>query len=68
MGYLPTDLLSYAHVSNLSESEVASLRAFKDELAYLVRAKSVEFYPHTEEENGYKEIEIDGRKLLLSIK
>lgn len=68
MGYLPTDLLSYAHVSNLSESEVDSLGVFKDELAYLVRAKSVEFYPHTEEEDTYKEVEIDGRKLLLSIK
>jgi isoleucyl-tRNA synthetase len=68
MGYLPTDLLSYAHVSNLSENEVASLGVFKDELAYLVRAKSVEFYPHTKEEDMYKEVEIDGRKLLLSIK
>jgi isoleucyl-tRNA synthetase len=68
MSYLPTDLLTYAHVSNLSESEVASLGAFKDELAYLVRAKSVEFYPHTEKEDMYKEVEIDGRKLLLSIK
>jgi isoleucyl-tRNA synthetase len=68
MGYLPTDILSYAHVSNLSENEVASLRVFKEELAYLVRAKSVEFYPRLSEKDAYKEIEIDGRKFLLSIK
>jgi isoleucyl-tRNA synthetase len=68
MGYLPTDLLSYAHVSNLSETEVASLGVFKDELAYLVRAKSVEFYLHLSEKVKYKEIEIDGRKFLISIK
>jgi isoleucyl-tRNA synthetase len=68
MGYLPTDLLSYARVSNLSETEVASLGVFKDELAYLVRAKSVEFYLHLLEKDKYKEIEIDGRKFLISIK
>jgi isoleucyl-tRNA synthetase len=67
-GYLPTDLLSYAHISNLSENELSSLGIFRDELAYLVRAKSVEFYLHTIEGDNYKEVEINGRKVLLSIK
>jgi isoleucyl-tRNA synthetase len=67
-GYLPTDLLSFASVSNLNESELAEIIKFKDDLAYLVRAKSVEFCQNKFDHLDYKEVEIDGRKVLISIK
>jgi isoleucyl-tRNA synthetase len=67
-GFLPTDLLSFASVSNLDESELAQITKFKDDLAYLVRAKSVEFCIDKFENQDYKEINIDGRKVLISIK
>ncbi|MDP9197454.1 MAG: isoleucine--tRNA ligase [Thermoproteota archaeon] len=66
-GHLPTEVLSCAHVSNLNEDEVTSLLDFKDDLAYLVRVKSVELSLQASNEDNYKEVEIDGRQLLLSI-
>lgn len=67
-GFLPTDLLSFASVSNLNESELAQITKFKDDLAYLVRAKSVELCIDKFDHQDYKEINIDGRKVLISIK
>jgi len=66
-GYLPTDVLSCAHVSNLNEEELTSLLDFKDNLAYLVRVKSVKLSLQPNGNEKYKEVEIDGRKVFVSI-
>ena len=66
-GYLPTDVLSCAYVSNLNEDELTSLLEFKENLAYLVRVKSVKLSLRPNDDEKYKEVEIDGRKVLVSI-
>ena len=66
-GYLPTDVLSCAYVSNLNEDELTSLLEFKENLAYLVRVKSVKLSLRANDDEKYKEVEIDGRKVLVSI-
>jgi isoleucyl-tRNA synthetase len=67
-GFLPADVLSSAIVSNLNELELNSLEKFKDDLAFLIRAKMVEFCTDKPDGYDFKEIEIDGRKILISIK
>jgi len=66
-GYLPTDVLSCAYVSNLNEEELTSLLDFKENLAYLVRVKSVKLSLQPNDSEKYKEVEIDGRKVFVSI-
>jgi isoleucyl-tRNA synthetase len=66
-GYLPTEVLSCAYVSNLNEDELTSLLDFKENLAYLVRVKSVELSLQPPDKENYKEVEIDGRQVLVSI-
>ncbi|MGA9927825.1 MAG: hypothetical protein WBP96_04410, partial [Nitrososphaeraceae archaeon] len=58
---------SCAYVSNLNEDELTSLLEFKENLAYLVRVKSVKLSLRANDDEKYKEVEIDGRKVLVSI-
>jgi hypothetical protein len=64
---LPTDVLSCAYVSNLNEDELTSLQDFKENLSYLVRVKSVKLSLQPNDDEKYKEVEIDGRKVFVSI-
>ena len=66
-GYLPTDVLSCAYVSNLNEDELTSLQDFKENLSYLVRVKSVKLSLQPNDDEKYKEVEIDGKKVFVSI-
>jgi isoleucyl-tRNA synthetase len=66
-GYIPTAILPYAYVSNLNENELKTLEGLKKELAYLVRVKSVILSKNEVEDAEYKNIEIDGRQILVSI-
>ena len=61
-GFVPTEILSYAHISNLDSDDILSLENYKNELAYYVRVKSVIITPNKLVDIEYKEIEIDGKK------
>jgi isoleucyl-tRNA synthetase len=66
-GFVPTEILSSAHISNLDSDDLLSLENYKNELAYYVRVKQVIITPNKLEDIEYKEIEIDGRKILISV-
>jgi isoleucyl-tRNA synthetase len=67
-GFVPTEILSSAHISNLDSDDLLSLENYKNELAYYVRVKQVIITPNKLVGIEYKEIEIDGRKILISVK
>ncbi|MCS6768611.1 MAG: isoleucine--tRNA ligase [Candidatus Nitrosocaldus sp.] len=67
-GYNPTDVVDVAYISGLDDESMEMVNDFRDELAYLVRAKRVEI---TNEHHGdgieWREMEMDGRVIRLSI-
>jgi isoleucyl-tRNA synthetase len=67
-GYNPTDILSSAYVGNLEENEISILTQLKDELTYLVRVRSVIFSKESIDIPNSKVINLEGRKLIISIK
>jgi isoleucyl-tRNA synthetase len=66
-GFVPTEILSSAYISGLCSDDLLSLENLKSELAYYVRVKQVIMSPNKLEDVDYKEIEIDGRKILISV-
>ncbi|MDQ3869569.1 MAG: isoleucine--tRNA ligase [Thermoproteota archaeon] len=66
-GYNPTDILSTAFVANLDDEEISFLAPLKEELKYLVRVKSVVLTKGLTEKINYKLIDLEGRKLNVSI-
>jgi isoleucyl-tRNA synthetase len=66
-GFVPTEILSSAYISGLGSDDLLSLENLKSELAYYVRVKQVIISPNKLEDVDYKEIEIDGRKILISV-
>jgi isoleucyl-tRNA synthetase len=66
-GFVPTEILSTAYVSGLESDDLSSLENLKSELAYYVRVKQVIMSPNKLDDVVYKEIEIDGRKILISV-
>jgi len=66
-GFVPTEILSYAHVSNLDPDESLSLENYKKELAYYVRVKEIILSHDKLQDIEYKEIDIDGKKILISV-
>jgi isoleucyl-tRNA synthetase len=66
-GRNPTDILPIAYVVNLDESEIVDLEKLKEELKYLVRVNEVIFSKEVLGGVNYKTIELDGRRLLISI-
>jgi isoleucyl-tRNA synthetase len=69
-GYNPTDTLSTAFVADLYDEEISFLSPLKDELKYLVRVKSIVLTKDVieEEKINYKLIDLEGRKLKISIR
>ena len=65
--YNPTEILSTAYITNLEKDEISSLSQHLDDLTYLVRVKSVVLSEEKKEGIEYKNIEIDGRKISISI-
>ncbi len=64
LGYNPTDILNAATILDLDKESQDMLKDKLDELAFLVRVKRVIF----EETDGrYKQAEIDGQKIRISI-
>ena len=70
-GYNPTDTLSTAFVADLYDEEISFLSALNDELKYLVRVKSIvltkDVVQEEEAKIPYKLIDLEGRKLKISI-
>jgi isoleucyl-tRNA synthetase len=66
-GRNPTDILPIAHVGNLEESEIADLSELRDELKYLVRVNEIVFSKNALEGVSYKTIDLEGRRLIISI-
>ena len=65
--YNPTEVLSTAYISNLDDEEISILSSSEDYLTYLVRVKSIKFTSKPVDEINYKEIDIDGKKINISI-
>jgi isoleucyl-tRNA synthetase len=66
-GYNPTDILSTAFIANLDDEEISLLSPLKEELKYLVRVNSVVLTKDPIEKIIYKLIDLEGRKLNVSI-
>ena len=63
-GYNPTDILSTASVLELDQESLDMLKDKTDELAFLVRVKQVNFTNTCKE---YKDDDIDGQKIKISV-
>ena len=63
-GYNPTDILNVASILDLDEESLEMVKEKSQDLAFLVRVKEVSF---TETCQEYKEADIDGQKIRISI-
>jgi isoleucyl-tRNA synthetase len=63
-GYDPTDILNKASILDLDSESVEMIKEKKDELAFLVRVKEVNF---DESCKSYKDDDIDGQKIRISV-
>jgi isoleucyl-tRNA synthetase len=66
-GFVPTEILSTAYVSGLDSDDLLSLESLKSELAYYVRVKQVVMSSNKLDNVVYKDIEIDGKKIIISV-
>jgi len=66
-GYVPTALLAYAKVCGLEDEDLALLQPKKEEIAFLVRVRSVELAGRKETGKGWKEADLDGRPIYLKV-
>ena len=63
-GYNPTDVLGVASILDLDEESFEMIKEKADDLAFLVRVKQVNF---TESCKEYKDDDIDGQKIRISV-
>ncbi|MFB5633209.1 MAG: hypothetical protein ACE5Q9_07790, partial [Nitrosopumilus sp.] len=63
-GYTPTDILNVASILDLDEESIEMVEEKAKDLAFLVRVKQVNF---TESCKEYKEDDIDGQKIRISV-
>ncbi|MEM4635535.1 MAG: isoleucine--tRNA ligase [Candidatus Nitrosocaldus sp.] len=66
-GYNPTDVVEVAFISGLDDESMEMVKDFKDELAYLVRAKRVEVTSKYDNSIDWREMEMDGKVIRLYI-
>ena len=66
-GYNPTEILSSAFIANLEDYEISVLSELREELMYLVRVKSVIFSKESIDKTNSKIIDLEGRKLTISL-
>jgi isoleucyl-tRNA synthetase len=66
-GYNTTDILAKAYIAELEEEEVLRLSSLAEELKYLVRVNDLVISKLRVEGIDYKMIELEGRKLYVSI-
>ncbi|MFB5630223.1 MAG: class I tRNA ligase family protein, partial [Nitrosopumilaceae archaeon] len=63
-GYNPTDILNKASILELDSESIEMIKPKKEELAFLVRVKEVDF---EESCKSYKDDDIDGQKIRISV-
>ncbi|MFQ5475775.1 MAG: isoleucine--tRNA ligase [Nitrosopumilus sp.] len=63
-GYNPTDVLGVASILDLDEESLEMIKEKADDLAFLVRVKQVNFSESCKE---YKDDDIDGQKIRISV-
>ena len=63
-GYNPTDVLEAAYILDLDAESLEMVKQKQDELAFLVRVKRVEF---SDKAKTYKDDDIDGQKIRISV-
>ena len=63
-GFNPTDILSKASILDLDQDSLELIKEKTEEIAFLVRVKSVEFTDSCKE---YKEDDIDGLKIRIGV-
>ncbi len=63
-GYNPTDVLGVASILDLDKESLEMLKEKTEDLAFLVRVKKVNF---TESCKEYKDDDIDGQKIRISV-
>lgn len=66
-GFNPTEILNVARVSGLSAQTLALIDSKKDELAFLVRVKSVVLKPNVDSMDAWSSAEIDGSEIKIDI-
>ena len=66
-GYNTTDIIPIAHIADLSEQEISDLLPLVEELKYLVRVNKITTSKSPIQGVDYKLIELDGRKLYISV-
>jgi isoleucyl-tRNA synthetase len=66
-GCNPTDILSAAYITDLEDEELSILSSFIEDLKYLVRVRSVVLTKQPIDKINYRTIELDGRKLRISV-
>ena len=63
-GYNPTDILNVASVLDLEDEQLQMLKEKEKDLAFLVRVKKIDFTQSCKE---YKDDDIDGQKIRISV-
>jgi len=63
-GYNPTDILETAYVLDLDEESLEMMKGKQQELAFLVRVKRIDF---SDKAHTYKEDDVDGQKIRISV-
>jgi len=63
-GYNPTDILNVASILDLDDDSLNMVKENVKDLAFLVRVKQVDF---TQSCKGYKDDDIDGQKIRISV-
>jgi isoleucyl-tRNA synthetase len=63
-GYNPTDILNVASILDLDDESLEMIKEKSEDLAFLVRVKQVNF---TESCKEYKDDDIDGQKIRISV-
>jgi len=63
-GYNPTDVLEAAYILDLDEESLEMIKEKQNDLAFLVRVKRVDF---SDKARVYKEDDIDGQKIRISV-
>ena len=66
-GYNTTDIISSAYIAGLEEEEILGLYSMEEELKYLVRVNKMIITKESVKDIKYKMIDLEGRKLHLSI-
>jgi isoleucyl-tRNA synthetase len=68
MGFVPTEFLNSVHIAGLNKDNVKLLVPYMEEMADLVRARKIYLHKNqTELDVNWKEVKLDGKKILMEL-